>query len=674
MIAFPAPLQAAGVEGHLDRFGPALIDGWITIAANPSPVPVIEIVENGQPVGSFAADVWRTDLQEIRQGDGRWGFTALPPAALADGAEHLVSLRLASGEALLPGLIRVRFEPGADRAPLPRLRPPPFEPETPCRTRAAPVTQLGGDGVLISIIVVFYNMPREAARTLTALSRAYQQGIETLTYEVICIDNGSNPPMDAAWVESFGPEFRLVRPERPMASPVAAMNAAARTARGHHLAMMIDGAHILTPGVLCETAWAIVEAPKAVIGLRQWFIAGDQRFLSQHGWTAGHEDMLFDRIAWPSDGYHLFRIGTPVWESPNHWFDGMSESNCLFVPASVWAKIGGFDEAFDEPGAGYANLDLFRRAYEATDEPLVALLGEASFHQFHGGTTTNVENDEKERRVRVYAYKYAQLRGKPWAPVDPGSIRVRGQMRTREGLVARQRPLSAARVGVTTEVRAAEMSTHFDAMATDYLVSLYAEAGLRDEMRWQGMPLGVAPPDAFAMAAILYETRPQCVVAVNLPAGLLAFLRDALAMAGQGGRIVVVGQDGIGGSYDADPLRPETLAAVRRAIGTATEISVFYAPRPQDALPLAELHAYGEFVSLRSYLTVVGSAMGQPWLGYARSWTMKAINSFADVAPFAIDATRTQHLITSCPLGFLQRIGPVLTGEEGSAPALVGVS
>ncbi len=551
------------------------------------------------------------------------------------------------------------------------LRPPPFEPDAPCRTRAAPDHGIATTDVLISIVVVFYNMQREAARTLHALSRAYQQGIEHIAYEVICIDNGSNPPMDAVWVESFGPEFRLVRPDRPSASPVAAMNAAARAARGHHLAMMIDGAHILTPGVLAETAWAILEAPRAVIGLRQWFIAGDQRFLSQHGWTAYQEDMLFDRIAWPTDGYGLFRIGTPVWESPNHWFDGMSESNCLFVPATIWREIGGFDEAFDEPGAGYANLDLFRRAYEATEEPLVALLGEASFHQYHGGTTTNVENDEKERRVRTYAYKYAQLRGKPWVPIDPGSIRLRGQIRTREALVARQRPLSPARVGVTTTVREAEMSTHFDAMAIDYLVSVYAEAGLHNRVHWHDQPLGVAPPDAFAMAAILHEVRPTRVVAVNLPAGLLAFLRQA--MPGQG-TFVVVGEGGIGGTQAADPLAPATLAAVRRAVGAATNTVVFYAPRPQDALPIPELHAYAEFVSIRSYLVVVGSAIGQPWLGYSRAWTMKAINSFADVAPFAIDYTRTRHLITSCPLGFLQRIGPVATGEEGATPALIGVS
>ena len=37
-----------------------------------------------------------------------------------------------------------------------------------------------------------YNMRREAERTLWSLSRAYQNGIEDLDYEVIVVENGSS--------------------------------------------------------------------------------------------------------------------------------------------------------------------------------------------------------------------------------------------------------------------------------------------------------------------------------------------------------------------------------------------------------------------------------------------------------------------------------------------------
>jgi cephalosporin hydroxylase len=674
IVAVPARFCAAGIAGHLDRFGPDIIDGWITNEADPSPPVAIDIVEHGTVIATITANIWRTELQEVHQGDGRWGFTAVPPACLADGQKHIVSLRLADGRALLPGSIEVRFHPGSDRAAVPMLRPPPFEPDPQARIRPGPAPDITHGGVLLSFIVVFYNMGREAARTLHSLSRAYQRNIGQLGYEVICIDNGSAEPLDAAWVERFGAEFRLVRASPAAPSPVALINQVARTARGHHLALMIDGAHILSPGVIREAAETIAEAPATSVSLRQWFIGGDQRFLARSGWTRAQEDMLFDRIAWPTDGYDLFRISTPVWESPNHWFDGMSETNCFIVPADLYARIGGFDEAFDEPGAGYANLDLFRRVFENTKEPPVALVGEASFHQFHEGTTTNVESEEKERKVRAYAYKYARLRGKPWQPIDAGSIRLRGQVFTRSALVTRQRPLSPARIGVTTDLRPAELSTHFDRMAGDYLISCYAEAGLAQRAQWRGLPLGVSPPDALEMAAILHAARPTRVVCVHLEPGLISFLADALRLNGDDARLVMVGAGGLGGSIDTDPMDGEILAGVRRALGPATGTMVIYAPRKQDHLPLDVLHAYADFVSLRSYLIVAGSASGQPWLGYSRSWLMKAINTFADVAPFAIDLTRTQHLITSCPIGFLQRIGPLALGDGEQAPALVGVS
>jgi cephalosporin hydroxylase/GT2 family glycosyltransferase len=670
----PAPLLGQGIRGQVDRFGLDCIDGWITRAEDPSPPVEIDIRTDGGVIGRITADIWRNDIAEARQGDGRWGFTALPPACLADGEDHVVMLALPGGENLLSAPIRAKFRPGADQGQPPRLRPPAFEPVPPSPTRPGPAPDPAPGQVLVSFIVVFFNMAREAARTLTSLQRSYQRGADTINYEVICIDNGSAVPLDPAWVAGFGPEFRLMRPERSSPSPVALMNAAARTARGHHLALMIDGAHLLSPGVLREVAEAIAEAPSVVIGLRQWFIAGDQRFLARSGWTRAQEDMLFDRIAWPREGYDLFRIASPVWESPNHWFDGMSESNCLFVPASTFHAIGGFDEAFDEAGGGYANLDLCRRAVEATAEPLVALIGEASFHQFHNGTTTNVDDNEKERLVRAYDLKYARLRGRPWTGVPPGSIRLRGQLRSNGALVARQRPLSPARIGVTTDIRPAQMATHFDEMALDYLISLYTEAGLHQRATWRGAALGVAPPDAMAIAAIMHEVRPAAIVAVRLPPGLLGFLRDVARLQGGMTRFIIVGDGGIDGSNDADPLTAATLGEVRRTLAAATETMVLYHAWPDEERLLAALHAYAEFVSLRSYLICTGSAAGQPWLGYARAWTMKALNSFVDQAPFAIDGTRTAHLVTACPLGFLQRIGPLAQVGEHAGPALVGVA
>ena len=68
------------------------------------------------------------------------------------------------------------------------------------------------DTVDLSVVVVFFNMRREAARTLHSLSRAYQEGIDDVSYEVIVVENGSSDDqkLGAAFVEGFGSEFRYL--------------------------------------------------------------------------------------------------------------------------------------------------------------------------------------------------------------------------------------------------------------------------------------------------------------------------------------------------------------------------------------------------------------------------------------------------------------------------------
>src|SRR5688572_26075637 len=108
----------------------------------------------------------------------------------------------------------------------------------------------------LSIVVVFYNMRREARRSLFALSRRYQLGVEKLDYEVICIDNGSSEPLDEPTVRAFGPEFRHQFFDTISKSPAEAANFGVAQARGRHVMVIVDGAHILTPRVLGYAAIA----------------------------------------------------------------------------------------------------------------------------------------------------------------------------------------------------------------------------------------------------------------------------------------------------------------------------------------------------------------------------------------------------------------------------------
>jgi cephalosporin hydroxylase/GT2 family glycosyltransferase len=656
------PLRLAGLTGFIDRLGPDHIDGWAQNTRTPSAPVVIDMWEDGVRAGSFTANIWRKDLEETRQGDGRWALSAPVPQGLRDGRLHRLELRLPEGDAVMAMPVVARFsvrDPAADGA----LAAPPSDEEHPSR-RSRPARDDAPAGPLFSIIVVFYNMPREAARTLTSLTRAYQRGIGNLRYEVLCVDNGSDPPLDAAWVSAFGPEFRLVRPTRILSSPCAAINEAAAQAHGRFLAIMIDGAHILTPGVLREVWDTITEAPDAVVALRSWFVGGDQRWLAASGYERTQEDMLFDKIAWPSDGYRLFSIGESYWESPRPWFDAMIESNCLFLPATLFRQIGGMDEDFAEAGAGYANLDLFRRAADATQEPVVALIGEATFHQFHDGTTTNAVTATKEARVRAYESHYVEMRGKPFPVLEAVDIRVRGQVRTLAAVASRQRPSSPARIGVTDGIRPGSLALHFDRAAQDYVQTAYVENGLHEQARWLGQTLGMAPSDALALQDLVFRLRPGRIVAVNQPPGVIALLDSVLRLAElPASRILAVAATRAAADTPCSathiighPASSGTLAQVEHALDTEEHVMVVFTPDEGDMLPIDALRAYAGFVTPRSYLVFAGTAFGQPWLGYSRRWYHTAIQMLVDLMPFAIDHSCNPHLVSTSPLGYLQRI------------------
>jgi hypothetical protein len=70
------------------------------------------------------------------------------------------------------------------------------------------------------------------------------------------------------------------------------------------------------------------------------------------------------------------------------------------------------------------------------------------------------------------------------------------------------------------------------------------------------------------------------------------------------------------------------------------------------------LAAYARFVSYRSYLIFLGTVLGQPWLGYSNRWYLSAIRRFlASGAPFVIDDSCDQQLISFCASGYLRRTG-----------------
>ena len=266
----------------------------------------------------------------------------------------------------------------------------------------------------LSVILIAYDMAREIPRTLQSLARNYQHGAQDLPYEVLLVDNGSPVPLDEGTWSGIDVPVRLIQLQNASPSPAKAINIALGQARGEIICLMIDGAHLLTPGVFRMALSGYRAFDNAVVAIRYFYLGMEEQTVSvARGYDKLAEDKLLERIQWPSDGYRLYEISTPLRSGAKQlaWFNRVFESNCLFLTKSLFDDLGGVDEGFNYPGGGFLNLDIFKRAVESPGVTPIQIIGEGSFHQLHGGTTTNGDEDKREALLDKYREQYLQMRG-----------------------------------------------------------------------------------------------------------------------------------------------------------------------------------------------------------------------------------------------------------------------
>ena len=112
----------------------------------------------------------------------------------------------------------------------------------------------------------------------------------------------------------------------------------------------------------------------------------------------------------------MFEICCLSGTSAGGYLKPLGESNVLAIPKPIWDKLGGYDPGFTETGGGQCNLDLHKRAVELPETVLVTLIGEGSFHQFHGGITTGTKGEERLKAMQDHFNQYAELRGQAYTP------------------------------------------------------------------------------------------------------------------------------------------------------------------------------------------------------------------------------------------------------------------
>jgi cephalosporin hydroxylase/GT2 family glycosyltransferase len=522
----------------------------------------------------------------------------------------------------------------------------------------------------LSVVVIFYNMRREAVRTLQSLARSYQRDVEDLEYEVLVIDNGSaaEQRLGHDFVAAFGPEFRLLELDGdPHPSPARALNAGIAAARGEALALMIDGAHVLTPAVLSFGMKALSTYAPAVVATQQWYVGpGQQGDAQQLGYDQRVEDRLFERIEWPIDGYRLFEIGHFIGD--RDWFDGIVESNCLFVPRKLLEQLGGYDESFSMPGGGYANLDLFERLALSPGVTPASILGEGTFHQFHGGTTTNVA-DEAARRERVVSYRehFTELRGRPLAGLDR-PVHYIGTMATKAARRTRSR--RELKLGFDV-MRGAAGEARSPVQIPDELKLAAIEAvwghGAWQDATWLGHPVNRYPADLHLYQELLAEIRPNLVVVAADDAGLGGRALFVASVCEQLGHGQVVAVDSDDESERPNHARITHLVGAPESPVVAEEVTRL-APGPPDALVIlglsqinrmvAAFERYAPLVPVGSYVVVENTVVkGRPADSGFGPGPHEAAVAILDRHPdFVADPAAERYMLTFNRGGYLRRV------------------
>ena len=522
----------------------------------------------------------------------------------------------------------------------------------------------------LSVVVAVYNMRREAERTLQSLSRAYQRGIDDLDYEVIVLENGSDQDQKLGddFVRGFGPEFRYVDLEgEATPSPVHALNRGVALASGDALALMIDGAHVLTPGVLRYGMAGLATYAPAIVATQQWYVGpGQQGEVERLGYDRDFEDRLFTEIEWPVDGYRLFDVGHFIGD--RDWFDGIWESNCVFVPRRTLEQVGAFDEAFSVPGGGYANLELFERLASTPGITLATIMGEGSFHQVHGGTTTNVADaDERRRRLVSYAQQYAEIRGRPFRGPN-GMLHFVGSMPPR---AARTKPRRRA---IPNRFKAGlpdpeGLSPHAvpipDDLKAEFVEAFWHSHAWQDTT-WLGRPLARPATDLMAYQELISRLRPEWIVETGTgDGGRALFLASICELLGAG-HVLSIDEDPADDlprhpriTYLAGhPTHAGTAQRVREHVGDPPNALVVLGSRGNRQRMMAEFTLYAPLVPLGSYVVMEETIVnGHPvWPSFGPGPFEAARQSLAARDDFVPDLDLERAGLTFNPQGFLKRV------------------
>jgi hypothetical protein len=277
---------------------------------------------------------------------------------------------------------------------------------------------------VLSIVVVCYDMPHQALNTLYSLSRDYQRRVDAVDYEVLLVENRSANNLGKSALKPLGDQFRYYARRERRPTPVNAINFGLGKARGRYIAVMIDGARLVSPGIIHRTLQAFRISEDAVVGTPGYHLGTTiQQESSLAGYDEAYERRLLSSINWREQGYRLFEIACLSQSCARGALAPLPESNWLAMSRRNFDLLGGYHTGFGSHGGGYANHDAWRRACELPHTQPVVLAGEGCFHQHHGGATTDARDKNLGRVLDEISQQYRDIRGCDFqAPAAPALI------------------------------------------------------------------------------------------------------------------------------------------------------------------------------------------------------------------------------------------------------------
>lgn len=518
----------------------------------------------------------------------------------------------------------------------------------------------------LAVVVVAYNSRREAARTLHSLSRSYQRDIDDLDYEVIVVENGSGPEqrLSEDFVRSFGAEFRYIDlGDDATPSPAGAINRGIAASTAPILALMIDGAHVLTPGVLRYGMLGLSTYAPAIVTAKQWYVGpGQQPQAVAGGYDTEFEDRLFDEIDWPIDGYRLFEIGYFIGD--RDWFDGEWESNCIFVPRTLLDQVGGMDESFSAPGGGFVNLDFFERMVGTPGVTLVTMLGEGSFHQVHGGTTTNLA--EPDELLRSYDDQYEELRGRRFqvpsqrahyvGTLSPAARRTKPRRMNSFQLFRNAHVEASDRRPSRPVPVPQDLQTEF--------IDAFWRSGEWHRTTWLGQSTHKAPTDLLAYQELIHRVRPDWILETRTGTGGRALFLASICDLIDNGQVLSIDSYPLASRPEhpritylrGDPAAERTAAEAREIVGERPNALVILgaAAGPQVS---AAFRSFAPLVPVGSYVVVEDTILGgnPVWAAFGSRPAAMA-KEIAEEGEFLPDRSLERFALTFNVGGFLKRV------------------